>query len=648
MDQSTNKTIKNLKTPVIFKIIIFIIFFLSIIAIISIYDRTFFTNLFTGSSSIDSKTSSTIFFVIFFAFLVIGIILFFIPESKNLLKFLFEMKEVVYIIIYTIFLILLFRLLPSNILNDYAFIITPATILISILLFYKSFTTNLVENFGVIYERIKTIILFFSLITILTLFYNKDPGGYINKYFGYSLILTILLSVFSFLYLIVILTFPDNVVVNDKSKNSNFLNNFSKISIFGSILFIIFLILITVGIEIYPDGFLNDISNSTGIIILLIFIFILWIVLLVLNLFSDVDFNNFEKATKINVFKNSLLILFGLSIACILIIWLTYNIQTNYGKTDIISLVLNIIIILLVLTLIYRTINVKIPDKNLNIKKNNFFSIIINFILYIPCLVSELFTTTFDKASEFGKNQYNSTPFSTFIILFVLIILIILLFFMPGLYNKIYDKINLQGGDLLLNEPIETNTLVKISDYQKLNGSESFNYQYGLSFWIYIDADPPNTNPSYSNYTSLLNYGNKPNVLYKASTNTLIITISSDNPLYSQESINLDTSNTNEEIIDGKINKIIYKNKNFLLQKWNNIIINYSGGTLDIFLNNELVKSSIEVVPYMTYDDLTVGEDNGINGKICNIVYFNQPLTTSNMFYLYKMVQSKNPPITNK
>ena len=71
MDQSTNKTIKNLKTPVIFKIIIFIIFFLSIIAIISIYDRTFFTNLFTGSSSIDSKTSSTIFFVIFFAFLVI-------------------------------------------------------------------------------------------------------------------------------------------------------------------------------------------------------------------------------------------------------------------------------------------------------------------------------------------------------------------------------------------------------------------------------------------------------------------------------------------------------------------------------------------------------------------------------------------------
>ena len=50
----------------------------------------------------------------------------------------------------------------------------------------------------------------------------------------------------------------------------------------------------------------------------------------------------------------------------------------------------------------------------------------------------------------------------------------------------------------------------------------------------------------------------------------------------------------------------------------------------------------------MTYDDLTVGEDNGINGKICNIVYFNQPLTTSNMFYLYKMVQSKNPPITNK
>ena len=63
---------------------------------------------------------------------------------------------------------------------------------------------------------------------------------------------------------------------------------------------------------------------------------------------------------------------------------------------------------------------------------------------------------------------------------------------------------------------------------------------------------------------------------------------------------------------------------------------------------NELVKSSIEVVPYMTLDNLTVGKDGGINGGICNVVYFDQPLTRTNMYFLYTMVKDKTPPITNQ
>jgi hypothetical protein len=98
---------------------------------------------------------------------------------------------------------------------------------------------------------------------------------------------------------------------------------------------------------------------------------------------------------------------------------------------------------------------------------------------------------------------------------------------------------------------------------------------------------------------------------------------------------------------DENDNRIIYKNSNFLLQKWNNIIINYNGGVLDIFLNGELVKSDIGVVPYITYDNLTIGEDNGIKGGICNVVYFKQALNYSNIFYLYNMVKNTSPPVLN-
>jgi hypothetical protein len=99
---------------------------------------------------------------------------------------------------------------------------------------------------------------------------------------------------------------------------------------------------------------------------------------------------------------------------------------------------------------------------------------------------------------------------------------------------------------------------------------------------------------------------------------------------------------------DDQGNRIIYINNNVLLQKWNNLIINYNGGTLDIFLNGELVKSSIEVVPYYTIDSLIIGENNGIKGGICNVIYFRNSISSQNIYYLYNTVKSKNPPTLNE
>jgi hypothetical protein len=186
---------------------------------------------------------------------------------------------------------------------------------------------------------------------------------------------------------------------------------------------------------------------------------------------------------------------------------------------------------------------------------------------------------------------------------------------------------------------IYTDSKYSLGSYQELNGSDKVDYQYAISSWVFIDAAPPNTSSSYSKFTSLLNFANKPNVLYNGTTNTLMITT---------DQKNLKEVTKNKLIdFDENGNRIIYKNSNFLLQKWNNIIINYNGGVLDIFLNGELVKSDIGVVPYMTYDNLTIGDDDGIKGGICNVNYFKQALNSSNIFYLYNMVKDRSPPVLN-
>jgi hypothetical protein len=210
-----------------------------------------------------------------------------------------------------------------------------------------------------------------------------------------------------------------------------------------------------------------------------------------------------------------------------------------------------------------------------------------------------------------------------------------------------------------------------IAEYQSdLQGSsEKYNYQYAMSFWFYLDSFANSTSSSSNKLLNILSYGENPCVKYDMASNTIYITVKNDG----EEKIALHKSrksNTNkssmtegftisdirnkiEEIktmpinieLDNDGNRIIYKQPNVLLQKWNNIIINYKGGTLDIFYNGELVKSAIEVVPYMKFDMLTVGSDDGVSGNVANLVYFDKPINYLQVHTLYNSLKNTNPPI---
>jgi hypothetical protein len=187
-----------------------------------------------------------------------------------------------------------------------------------------------------------------------------------------------------------------------------------------------------------------------------------------------------------------------------------------------------------------------------------------------------------------------------------------------------------QGGKVLVNKPVYLEEEHVLANYRELNGIEdSFKYNYAISFWVFLDSNPTNT----AKYSSLLNYGNKPNIQYNPEKNTIQITMdtgfkveySSSSPVFNQ-------------------NTVSYTIEKVPLQKWNNIIINYQAGILDIFFNGELVKSMKRVIPYMSMDSLTIGETAGAKGGIGNVIYFEKPLTLSNIYYLYKITDKKMIP----
>jgi len=588
----------------------------------------------TGTPKSAESISSNILIILSFVFLLFILCTALLPSLKDFKGFLSQIQNVMFVVIYTIFLTLFFRLMPGDTINTYAGIITPITILFGIFMFYKAFQQNYVEIFNVNYERIKTMILLFCLITLCIIYYVTDPGGYITKYFGYSMVLSILLTVFIFLYLIILITVPDGAKTQG-AQYDNLLSNFSKFSVWGSVSFIAFIITIVIGI--YTSGvsnFLNNPTESAAVIILLLLACILWGLLLFLNIFPEfptmANAKNISTIEKMNYFKKALLILFGLIISGLLIGWISYNIQHLSGNSSssIISFILNILLIVVVLGLVYKTVIVKLPYGNS--KKNAFFSLLMNIIFYIPCL----FTEGFESITRFFIGQYNATTYSSLLLLLLAIVLLVLYFTGPLVYNKV----NLQGGKLLVNKPVYTNTNYSLGTYKDLNGTENFDYQYAISFWFFLDAVAPNTNENSTKYTSLLNFGEKPNVLYNTKTNSLKVTMQSNVNIYNNQNTKL----TNTDAYD---NTILYENDKVLLQKWNNMIINYNGGVMDIFLNGELVKSVSGVVPYYTLDNLTIGEDNGVSGGICNVVYFNKPLTAINIYYVYNMVKNHTPPV---
>jgi hypothetical protein len=573
----------------------------------------------TINTSVNTDTISSIFITLFFILILLTTCITLLPSFKHIRKLFEQIESVGYVVFFTIFLIFFFRLIPNDTLNEYSAVIVPITIIIGLFAFYYALQHDpAIKKLSINYDRIKTIILMFCLITIYIIFYQVDPGGIISKYFGYTLLITILIAVFSFMYLIITITLPDDDNGNNASNLLiNLTDKFNKVSLYNIILFIIFIISITITIFYFPGGFFNDIATSSVVMILMLLIFIFWSILIVSNTFPEINNKNMS-LNNTSLFKRSLLILFGFIIIFLLIVFIIYNLQNlSEGTSSIISFILNLLLIITFLSFLYKTVIVQLPQ---NKGKSN----------------SNTLLSYYEMLTKWFTNEKKITNHSSKIMLVAAVITSLACFIIPYIKNRIVDYFVIQGGKQLLNEPVFTDQTQVLSNYIQMNGTDNPNYQYAISFWIFIDAVPPNMNSSYEKNTSLLNYGGKPNVLYNGKTNTLTITVNQK-----------ELQNTTSKLVDFDENqhRIIYTNSNFMLQKWNNFIINYNGGILDIFMNGILVKSSIEVMPYITLDNLTIGETDGIKGGICNVIYFNKTLTATNIFYLYHSLKDKNPPI---
>ena len=198
------------------------------------------------------------------------------------------------------------------------------------------------------------------------------------------------------------------------------------------------------------------------------------------------------------------------------------------------------------------------------------------------------------------------------IIILSLEILVILSFIYIRTVTK---QIYTQNGTLIVNKP------VYLQQYSTIKVDKN-NYNYGLSFWFYITPMNPSSSPQATDYTNVLTYGDKPHITYNALLNTMRVEIKTEDQ---------------KKVLVDDINPLP-------LQKWNHILLNYVGGTCDIFVNGELRSSKSDIIPVKNADAIDIGSDNGIQGQLCNLILFHEQLNAYQIKQLYTDFAEKTPP----
>ena len=269
--------------------------------------------------------------------------------------------------------------------------------------------------------------------------------------------------------------------------------------------------------------------------------------------------------------------------------------------------------------------------------------IFIGFILVILYLIKDVFKSEkkdklfFKKNNEFLEKivklytnyikpfvnidfaeQYNLTKEPKFKPIWNIIIAEVILvgsyFALPYLFEVIMSH----DGIKLLEDPVYLNNEQTLGDetlHSKFSEKNEHNYHYSVSAWFNLNPQPPNTNENNNKYTNILNYGNKPKISFNISTNSLRI----------------ETEIKNKELTE------IFLSKDIPYQKWNNIVINYDGGYMDVFFNGDLVASKSNIAPFMTYENIIIGQKNGLEGGVRNVTFFNRILTKGEIKYGYNI-----------
>lgn len=305
--------------------------------------------------------------------------------------------------------------------------------------------------------------------------------------------------------------------------------------------------------------------------------------------------NIFVAGSSMISIKNALLL-----VGAVLAIYL-FN-KLSLSSYSIIALQYSGIIVGVLIGLVFLSIVYKINQSYIY-NMQGISGFIINFILFIPCLISDFV--------EYLYGEFATTPKIVYILFVIELILILLYLYLP----RILKSMERESGKVIVDKPTRINMNKDVSNYMEMQKTEppsadtiNIRKKYALSMWVYVVPMPSNHIP-YNGEATILSFASHPKIAYDGLKKKFFI--------YYNES-------DKDEFDDP-------------LEKWNHILVNYDKNSVDMFLNGELkttVKRKNET--FSVGDMLTIGQEYGLQGGIAKVVYYDTPLLAYEISSIYR------------
>jgi hypothetical protein len=256
---------------------------------------------------------------------------------------------------------------------------------------------------------------------------------------------------------------------------------------------------------------------------------------------------------------------------------------------------------------------------------------LVYFLFYIPCLLLSFV--------QYFISEFKLTT-SPVLILFVVELLLLLLYiYIPKLINHISSKegIPVLEGSVFLNSPntfsLSGRNIMPDMDIQLAGNINKTPFQdYAISMWTYVNAHSTNK-IAYNKESIVFDYGKgKPKVTYFPGDNPDAA------PVYR---IYFTTQDKDSSFYELKLP----------MQRWNNLVFNYSSTHADLFVNGHLERTFSFANGKMPIikpaDVITTGSVDGLHGAISNIRYYLTPLSKHRIANMYNIFMKKTPPTIN-